>query len=92
MGADLLGIAVHGVLRMADEPSRVANPTPVGQMRQDGHRFLLRQAGLEERRAFSLGERNKARLAETHADLFLLAAPTTPAQVSLATLAVIRTG
>ena len=70
-----LGIAIHCILAMADEPPRLANPTPIGQMPQDGQSLLLGQMRAEQGGTFALGKRTCARLAEDHADPLPLAAP-----------------
>jgi ribosomal protein L13E len=62
-------VADHRILAHAHEAAGLANPTALGDVRQDRHHLLLGQAGVEQGRAFALGETGFAGLAIEQAAL-----------------------
>jgi hypothetical protein len=86
-----LGQSDDRVFAHADQPRRLADATPVGEVPQDAEKLVVGQATVEQRRAFAFGETGFAAAAVEQA-LRLSAVVATDGQVVLAALAVQRAG
>ena len=83
-------VAGDGVLAHTDKSAGLADAAALGDMGEEGENFVLRQVGVEQRSAFSLGKPGLAGLAIEQAAL-LGTVVSAHGEVAVAAFAVVQT-